>query len=200
MCLSSRCFRWRWIMGQVLHSPHEVTFSPIGCRNRMQGWESVRWLVIGITLPENAEIGSFLHKIDSCFLIEMKFTSKLFKKFRRRNESQEIPRLRLFIIFKNSSSRISKTSEILNFKNSKSGRLRFPESGEFSNFQILRYEKYFSKMFPHFLVFFEVNSWQIRGSRVHYRSKKCRNFRSSKIHLKSSGIDQESIISRLGII
>ena len=35
--------------------------------------------------------------MDSCFLIEMKFISKLFKKFRRGNESQEIPRLRLFI-------------------------------------------------------------------------------------------------------
>ena len=30
------------------------------------------------------------------FLIETKFISKLFKKFRRRNECQEIPRLRLF--------------------------------------------------------------------------------------------------------
>ena len=27
--------------------------------NRMQGWESVRWLVIGITLPENRKVGSF---------------------------------------------------------------------------------------------------------------------------------------------
>ena len=36
--------------------------------------------------------------MDSCFLIETKFISKLFKKFRRQNESQEIPHLRLFII------------------------------------------------------------------------------------------------------
>ena len=63
----------------------------------MQGWESVCWLVIGTTLPENREIGPFLRKFDSCFLIEMKFISKLFKKFRRQNGSQEIPRLRLFI-------------------------------------------------------------------------------------------------------
>ena len=53
--------------------------------------------MIGVHLPENTEIGSFLHKFDSCFLIETKFISKLFKKFRRQNESQEIPRLSLFI-------------------------------------------------------------------------------------------------------
>ena len=63
----------------------------------MQGWESVCWLVIGITLPEHREIGSIYHIFVSCFLIEMKFISKLFIKFRRENESQEIPRLRLFI-------------------------------------------------------------------------------------------------------
>ena len=94
-----------------------------GCRNRMQGWESVRWLVIGITLSGNRKVGSFLSKIDSCFLIEAKFISKLFKKFRRQNESQEIPRLRLFMIFKNSSFLIFKNSGILNFKNSQSGNI-----------------------------------------------------------------------------
>ena len=51
-----------------------------------------------------------------------------------------------------------------------------------------------------FLAFFEVNSWQIRGSRIHYGSNKCLNFRSSKIHLKSSAIDKESIINYLWII
>ena len=51
-----------------------------------------------------------------------------------------------------------------------------------------------------FLVFFEVISWQIRGSRVHYGSKKFRNFRSSQNHPKSIGIDQESNFSHFGII
>ena len=63
-------------------------------RNQMQGWESVRWLVIVITLPKNRKVGSFYHKIGSCFLIETKFISKIFKKFHRQNKSQEIPRLR----------------------------------------------------------------------------------------------------------
>ena len=53
--------------------------------------------MIGIHLPENTEIGSFLHKIDSCFLIETKFIFKLLRKFRRQNWCQEIPRLRLFM-------------------------------------------------------------------------------------------------------
>ena len=68
--------------------------------------ESECWLVIGITLPENRKVGSFLLNIDLCFLIETKFISKMFKKFRRQNESQEIPRLRLFI-FSWKISRIS---------------------------------------------------------------------------------------------
>ena len=55
-------------------------------------------MLIGITSPKNRKVCPFLRKIDSCFLIEMKFISKLFKKFRRQNESQEIPHLRLFII------------------------------------------------------------------------------------------------------
>ena len=68
--------------------------------------------------------------------------------------------------------------------------------------QILRYPKsiFFKDVPTFFLVFFEVNSWQIRGSRVHYGSKKSQNFRSSKIHPKSIGIDQESIFSHFGII
>ena len=48
------------------------------------------------TLPENRKVGSIYHMFVSCFLIETKFISKLFKKSRRRNESQETPRLRLF--------------------------------------------------------------------------------------------------------
>ena len=55
-------------------------------------------MLIGITSPKNRKVGPFLRKMDSCFLIETKFISKLFKKFRRQNESQEIPHLRLFII------------------------------------------------------------------------------------------------------
>ena len=89
--------------------------------NLMQGWESVCWLVIGITLPENRKVGSFLGKNNSCFLIETKFIFKISEKFRRENWCHEIPRLRLFIIFKNSSFLIIKNSGIKNFKNSKSG-------------------------------------------------------------------------------
>ena len=36
-----------------------------------------------IHLPENTEFCSFLHKIESCVLIETKFISKLLEKFRR---------------------------------------------------------------------------------------------------------------------
>ena len=54
--------------------------------------------MIGITLPEDRKVGSFSHKIDSCFLIETKFIFVLLEKFRRQNESQEIPRLRLLMI------------------------------------------------------------------------------------------------------
>ena len=57
-----------------------------------------RWLVIGITSPENWKVGSFWGNSVSCFLIETKFIFKIFKKFRRENESQEIPHLRFFII------------------------------------------------------------------------------------------------------
>ena len=35
--------------------------------NRMQGWESVCWLVIGIPLVENRKIGSVWHIHSSCF-------------------------------------------------------------------------------------------------------------------------------------
>ena len=49
---------------------------------------------------------------NSCCLIGTKFTSKLSKKFRWQNESQEIPRLRLFILFKNSSFIIIKNQEL----------------------------------------------------------------------------------------
>ena len=91
----------------------------IGCRNRMQGWESVRWLVIGITSPKNRKVGSFLGEKQFMFLIETKFIFKLLEKFRRQNECQEIPRLRLSMIFKNSSFRIIRrirNSEFLKFK------------------------------------------------------------------------------------
>ena len=52
----------------------------------------------------------------------------------------------------------------------------------------------------HIFCIFWKKSWQICGSRVHYGSKKCRNFASSQNHPKSSGNDQESITSHFGII
>ena len=52
-----------------------------------------------------------IEKSISSFLIDMKFISKLLEKFRRQNLCQEIPRLRLFMIFKNSSFLISKNQE-----------------------------------------------------------------------------------------
>ena len=93
----------------------------------MQGWEAVCWLVIGITSPKNRKVGSFLGNSVSCFLIEMKFISKLFKKFRRENESQEILHLRLFIISSYYHIIIIKNPGIQNFQNLKNGRLRFPK-------------------------------------------------------------------------
>ena len=149
------------------------------------------------------------------FLIETKFTSKCLEKFRRQNECQEIPRLRLLMIFKNSSFLISKKTGTWKFKISnvqttkkhiksdKNEQMPTKVSGISKNLKFSDYQTWkisFSKMVPHFLIFFEVNSWQIRGSRVHYGSKKCRKFGSSKIHLKNSGIDQESIISHFAII
>ena len=115
--------------------------------------------MIGIHLPENTEIGSFLHKIDSCFLIETKFISKLFKKFRRENESQEIPRLRLFII--------SSYYHILKGKKNKNKKTKvhqnklevmytgLPEILRFSDYQISKIH-IFQGCSSIFLVFFEV--------------------------------------------
>ena len=120
--------------------------------------------MIGIHLPENIEIDSFLHKIDSCFLIETKFISKLFKKFRRENESQEIPRLRLFIISSYYHILIIKNPDLQNFKSSnfeisnlqiskfQNPKVRY--TGLFENFEILRFSDlknpYFLRMFPYF--------------------------------------------------
>ena len=158
--------------------------------------------MIGITSPKNRKVGSFLLKMDSCFLEETKFISKLLPKFRRQIWCQEIPRLLLFIIssyyhiiiIKNSDLQISK------FQKSKSQVHR--TFRKFWDSQILRSQKsIFSKDVPvFFLVFFEVNSWQIEGSRVHYGSKNFRNFGSSRIVKKSIGIDQESSFSHFGII
>ena len=112
-----------------------------------------------------------------------------------------------FIIFNYQNIRSSK-NQIFKFRNFKS-----------SNFEISKIKKsgtqdvrtfwpdsqiskihIFQGCSSTFSCIFEVNSWEIRGSRVHYGSKTSRFLRSSKIHPKSIGIDQESIISHLGII
>ena len=89
-------------------------------------------MLIGITSPKNRKVSPFLRKMDSCFLIETKFISKLFKKFRRQNESQEIPRLRLFIIpsyyhiiksKKNLVIRYTGLSKILRFSDSQISKI-----------------------------------------------------------------------------
>ena len=84
----------------------------------------------------------------------------------------------------------------------KYGGLIGPKNWEILEFQKVEISKIqiFQGCSLIFLVFFEVNSWEIRGSRAHLGSKKCRNFGSSKIHLKSSGMYQESIINYFGII
>ena len=99
---------------------------------------------------------------------------------------------------------------IFNFRNSKSSNFEIPKSEKSGTQDFQQNRKCWSLIFPKsifskdvpwfVLVSFEVNSCEIQGSRVHYRSQKCRNFGSSKVHPKSSGIDQESIISHLGII
>ena len=85
----------------------------------------------------------------------------------------------------------------------KYGGLRGPENVEILEFQKVEISKIqiFRGCSSIFSCIFKVNSWEIRDSRVHYGSKKkCRNFGSSRNHSKSSGIDQEPIISYLGII
>ena len=72
----------------------------------------VRWLVIGITSPKNRKVGSFSTKMDSCFLIETKFISKLLYIWLVENWCQDIPRLRRFIILENSSFLIIKNQEL----------------------------------------------------------------------------------------
>ena len=98
--------------------------------------------MIGITSPKNRKVGSFWGKSVSFFLIEAKFISKLLEKIRQQNGCQEIPRLRLLIMFKNSSFLIIKKTGVLNFKNSKSGHLRFPE------FRNVRVSFFTKKRFP----------------------------------------------------
>ena len=58
------------------------------------------------------------------FLTETQFISKLLEKIRRRNQCQEMPRLRLFMIFKNSSFLIIKISDLQSFKDSKIQRFK----------------------------------------------------------------------------
>ena len=93
-------------------------FANRATKSRVNHLGKVRWLVIGIILPENRKIDSFLRKMNSCFLIETKFISKLLEKFRRQNECQEIPRLRLFMIFRNSSFLIIQISDLQIFESS----------------------------------------------------------------------------------
>ena len=93
-----------------------------------------RFLVSHFSCAQNIRIFKFQifkssknRKSISCFLIDMKFISKLLKKFLRQNQCQEIPHLSLFMFFKNLSFPIIKNTGILNFKKSKSGHLRFPK-------------------------------------------------------------------------
>ena len=100
--------------------------------------------------------------------------------------------------------------QIFKFRNFKSSNFEISKSQsqvhrtfrKFWDSQILRSQKsIFSKDVPvFFLVFFEVNSWQIEGSRVHYGSQNFRNFGSSQNRQKSIEIDQESTFSHFGII
>ena len=136
-------------------------------------YQNFRSSNLEITLPENRKVGSFLLKIDSCFLEEMKFISKLLPKFRRQIWCQEIPRLRLFIISSYYHKIIIKKSDLQNFKSSNfeisnlqiskfqnpkvrytglSNKLRFPDS-QISKIHISQ------GCFHIFLVFFEIN-WQ----------------------------------------
>ena len=161
----------------------------------MQGWESVRWLVIEITFLENGKVGSFYHKIDSCFLIETKFISKLFKKFRRQNESQEIPRLRLFIIL--SYYHILKSK---NQKNQKTRRFKkklevrytgLPEILRFSDSQISQIHIFqgCSQIFLYFWSKFMTNTGFKGPLRVQKISKFSKFQNPSKKYWNRSGID-----------
>ena len=161
----------------------------------MQGWESVRWLVIGIPLPENRKVGSFLRKNISCFLIETKFISKLFKKFRRQNESQEVPRLRLFMIW--SYYHILKSNKKTEGAQKKN-EVRYTGLPKilifrFSDFQ----NSYIPKIIPHVFLIFPKG---FDDNREGYGSRFWRNFGSSRNHLKSIGIWPGTLISHFGII
>ena len=101
--------------------------------------ESVCWLVTGITSAENRKNGSFLRKIDSCFLIETKLICKLLYILLMENQCQDIPRLRLFMIFKNSSFPIIKISNLQNSKSSNFEISKIQKSGTQDFSKILRF-------------------------------------------------------------
>ena len=107
-----------------------------GCRNRMQGWESVRWLVIGITLPENTK----------WFV----FTKKRFMLFDRHEihiqTFQEIPSVKLMSgNFSSSTFHLFQEFIISNYQNFKISKFQKSKNGHL--------------MFPHFRIFeFRISS------------------------------------------
>ena len=142
-----------------------------------------------------------IEKSIACFLIDMKFISKPFKKFRRQSECQEIPRLRLFMIFKNSTFPIINNSDLQNFKSSNfeiSNLLisKFQKSKSqvhrtSGNFEIPRFSDIQNPYFQgcsHIFLYFSNIFIRNTGSQGPLRVQKIENFGSSQNHPKSIGI------------
>ena len=109
--------------------------------NRMQGWGSVCWLVIGITLPENKEIGKFSFQVFDRNEIHIRaFVDFINGKFISGHSSSST-----FHDFKILSFLIIKNAGILNFGNPENGQLMFPR---FRNFRVLDFHKNVSPYFP----------------------------------------------------
>ena len=123
---------------------HEPWALSIGCRNRMQGWESVCWLVIGIPLRENRKVGSIYHIFVSCFWSKWNSYPSCW-----RNSAGKM-KPRKFLVFDFSSFPrihhfyLSKIQEFNISEIQKNGHLRFPK---FRNSWV---SEIFEKSFPIF--------------------------------------------------
>ena len=96
---------------------------------------------------------------------------------------------------KNTQKTINHTKflrRILQIIYKKYGGLIGPKNGEILEFQKVEISKIqiFQGCSRIFLVFFEVNSWEIRGDRVHYGSKKSKILKVPRIIQKVLGYDR----------
>ena len=151
----------------ISSSRFEPGFEPAEWKNHYVVVENEEPDQVRAQTPVSYDFHQILN-MDSCFLKEMKFISKLLPKFRRQIWCQEIPRLRLFIISSYYHKIIIKISDLQNFKSSnfeisnlqiskfQNPKVRY--TGLFENFEILRFSDlknpYFLRMFQYFSLYF----------------------------------------------